>query len=470
MYGAITTTRMLTVGLLAAAVLLVTPLINQSFPFRTYTLWVSLPVLVAVFSLWFLQGNVRVRQNLVLTVLLSLVVVTYGVGVLRTEAGVPRSVLIDLAYGLVFTFACVAVLQLANRSDTPKVFLDFFKIVVIVYGLVIALLGGIKQSLLASGADLVDLATSNPDTDKLYVPATTSLVTDYNFFSLSLLIAGIFSLEKMVWARSQWRFVLYAAIAAFVLTVGFYSGSRRFWLTCIAVLLFLFTYQLARRVRPRTWAIGALGALAGTGFYFAIQSIDVRGLTEINWNDRTVHSSDPRDQIGLSSRDVEVQQNNYAALRQSLLQTDAKEHGLNARIIRWDYALDYYSERNSGLLDLLFGFGFSYFEDFGCRFSHCKIEDNPHSPVLSALLYGGAMGAIAISALVVYAALGSLYLLVTSTGSFGIPFSMISTILFVSISGNSIYSMPIFLVMIALLQLAIIAARRSDSDGPFLFR
>lgn len=113
---------------------------------------------------------------------------------------------------------------------------------------------------------------------------------------------------------------------------------------------------------------------------------------------------------------------------------------------KWEFALEYYQRKP--ILAQLFGGGFDYLPVFGQKFHQDKTyPDYPHNPVLSALLYSGVLGAI----FVVFFLLVSFYYSVLYFRKHPLFATMLFICsLFIFFSGNSLFSVPIFLFLFSL--------------------
>ncbi|MFA6402610.1 MAG: sugar transferase [Salinivirgaceae bacterium] len=113
---------------------------------------------------------------------------------------------------------------------------------------------------------------------------------------------------------------------------------------------------------------------------------------------------------------------------------------------KWEFAIAYF--QNQRTIHQLFGGGFEYLEAFGTAYygdsSHL---DYPHNPVLSALLYSGLLGAVFL----LFFLLVSFYYSVLYFNKYPL-FSMMLFVctLFIFFSGNSLFSVPIFLFLFSL--------------------
>lgn len=111
------------------------------------------------------------------------------------------------------------------------------------------------------------------------------------------------------------------------------------------------------------------------------------------------------------------------------------------RIERWKYA--YFIWKNQyGLKQKLIGNGFDYLRQFGVKFhGDATRQDYPHNFMLSAMLYSGILGfmvCLVFMLLVVWFYFKhNLFMLVL----------YLAPLMFVSVSGNSIFTVPVFLLM-----------------------
>lgn len=113
----------------------------------------------------------------------------------------------------------------------------------------------------------------------------------------------------------------------------------------------------------------------------------------------------------------------------------------SARIERWLYTFEIIKPT-----EFLFGSGFSYRQEFGCRFRDCKSDD--YLPFLSAFLYGGEKGLFGVLSCLVYALIIACQILTRHSFHADLALGLIATTVFVSISGDSLLSMPVFFSML----------------------
>jgi len=113
---------------------------------------------------------------------------------------------------------------------------------------------------------------------------------------------------------------------------------------------------------------------------------------------------------------------------------------------QWQYAIDIYQQRSfSGKL---FGKGFNYLELFGQQFDNEQTNYGyPHNPVLSALLYSGLIGALFVF---VFLMISFYYAVIYFKRYPLFSLMLFVSLMFVFFSGNSIFSVPVFLFLFSL--------------------
>lgn len=114
------------------------------------------------------------------------------------------------------------------------------------------------------------------------------------------------------------------------------------------------------------------------------------------------------------------------------------------RLERWDFAAELIEDHT--LLEILFGSGFEYLASYGERSLEVKEEGDPHNFVISSMLYSGLVGVMLILALIAYTFL-RLYI---NKKIYGSEFFLVflTTLLFWSVGGNSLFSVKILPVVI----------------------
>ena len=118
-------------------------------------------------------------------------------------------------------------------------------------------------------------------------------------------------------------------------------------------------------------------------------------------------------------------------------------YGFQSRLVRLSFGMSMIDINTFTL-----GSGFDYVSDFGCKFLKCLSDDYPHLPVFSGLLSSGVAGFISCAALLAYAFIVGVRLILSSKNQIEWGASLIFTVIFVSISGNTLFSMPVFFVVL----------------------
>lgn len=113
---------------------------------------------------------------------------------------------------------------------------------------------------------------------------------------------------------------------------------------------------------------------------------------------------------------------------------------------KWKYAWEMHS--NSKVHQKLFGVGFTYLNEFGLKFHDNENRvDYPHNPILSALLYSGLIGAIFT---LIFLAISFYYGVIYFKKYPLFSLMLFVCLSFVFFSGNSLFSVPIFLFLFSL--------------------
>ncbi len=122
------------------------------------------------------------------------------------------------------------------------------------------------------------------------------------------------------------------------------------------------------------------------------------------------------------------------------------------RTERWQYAFDLF--KNYSLKERIIGNGFNYIYLFDQKFEHPKLTiedikgkgyfDYPHNPILSAFLYSGIIGGL----FNIYFVLLTIWYYWKSRKTLGLFLILYGiTLFFVFFSGNTFFSVPIFIVL-----------------------
>lgn len=409
-----------------AAVALTTHLLSivaaATFPKSGLLFWLMVPITFLVF----LNQNRNLsslkyclREPLIILLLSHLFI--FLSGIFFTDSGVEVSVYKDFARGGVLTIIALLILQ-SNSCDSERCdILRYFSLGVVALSFVAAVIITYRYSYIV-------MFTSGASEFRF------SLTQDYNMSSLTLLLG--FNFLIVFWLRNRKLAVklVICLLAAWFISIGLHSGSRRFLVMLFIspffflALIFFFGEKLkldslANNISSLIFFIIALVLF---NEFFSVLKIK---------NGNTI---------------LEMRATNF-------LNKDTV-FGFLPRLERWFYAIELFvSERK------WFWGDFNYRNNFGCAFLDCKAADYPHNFVLSALLYGGGAGAISALGFLAYpvfllykAPKYSLDLCLQCT-------SLVTVLGFTFISGDSLFSIPLFPVVLSLLVSKILNNRESTT-------
>jgi lipopolysaccharide/colanic/teichoic acid biosynthesis glycosyltransferase len=257
-------------------------------------------------------------------------------------------------------------------------------------------------------------------------PYGTSFNSDKNFFALFSML-GIIGLTTQLIKSDTVKSNIMSQLVLLVLTLNilFANSFRSILLLVILLLLLLITqffYKhrkiavLSKRVRFFT----AVYLFVVVGFVYGFKSgnQNIIRYVDIYWND--------------ISNGGEISTDNISN----------KVFNLD----KWNYALELY--KNQSIIEKVFGGGFDYLDKFGLEYNKTTEQiEYPHNPILSGLLYSGMVGGI----LIMFFMLVSLYY----GGKYLVRYPLFALMLFTSMlfvlfSGNSLFSVPIFLFLFSI--------------------
>lgn len=391
------------------------PFFNQAFPH-------GIPVFMGTVALMLMVGvvvpGIRFGLGEIATgplpflLVVALVMASYIYGLLIEKGPEPGVVARELANGI----AAIGLVFVAynahwSREDVERVTRNVCKAIVLFAG-VAAVTGLYKLYRLTQGQLVSWIASEGRN-----YPWGTSLVADYNFYALTMLVAML-AVIVLVCCREQRHQLLYALLFLLFLGVGALAGSRRFW---VAAPLFVILQLLwARRSNDDNRA-----ALAGFARTVAVILVVSAGLALLLFPEKV---------------------SNYVALAWTFEERFSSVlnpgQGLTARASRWSFAL-----QNLGGSVPWSGAGFHYMTSFGCEFLNCAGTGYPHMPLLSAFLFAGIFGLSA--ALLMYVTIigSAAGLLRYHSVASGLIVPLVATLLFSSISGNGPLASRGFLVI-----------------------
>lgn len=407
------------------ALMLTWPLISQSMPYVgvLFFLLIILVVLSSLNLLYSVAVTELWRDSL--WRMLFLMIITFFYGMFLSLTAVTLPVIKDAARGVVFLYVWTIVLQLHLRNQY-QIILNIIKDcskVIFFTSIVLAIFGLAKYNMSLSGFRLDFLIS-----DSQRYPWGTSLVGDYNFYALTLLIGGFTVIKYWSGSASSLSAVLYGCIFSIIYYAAWFAGSRRFWVAS-PVLFGLYFYHidgirraLNLKLKWREFIVGmilALSLISILNYIAKLTYIDsINGYEFVG----SVAAIDTRAADFVQSRGLS---------------------GVPSRTYRWAHAFEI-----GGIKSELFGGGFGYRKDYGCLFNKCKVDDYPHAPILSAFLYGGIIAAFLTAALFFYALFIS-YQLIKSRSIFAdLAFGLVAVVIFSSVSGDTLFSLPVFFSML----------------------
>lgn len=363
------------------------------------------------------------------TLLFLLVVAFYLYGLLLTER-LHRSLLGDfvdsLALVMVYTAAANTFSDVAHRERT----IDRFLAVLLAAATAVAIVGAFKFMLLLRGQRIgfVDAASGGK------YPFGTSLIQDYNMFALTLLCAALIALARLIEARSALRRVIFLACFIILCGVGFFAGSRRFWIVAPLGIVAVFARASLTSGFKRS----------ATGFVWFLAPVVLGVALAV-----TYLGSDLWSALGDSTHRVQSR-------LLTLLDAD-RAGGFESRLQRWELAYDL-----ANGAAIWAGQGFDYIYMFSCKFGSCAAVDYPHNPVLSALLYSGVLGALSVLAWLGYLLYLAFELFWRRSSAAMCGLILIVHFPFILISSNTVLSVKSFLICAGLCSLL---SRRSNGSS-----
>lgn len=350
---------------------------------------------------------------------------------------------------------CIGIMAFTfvENEDDFKSFTQIFMKQFMVFCSIICFLSLVKLFFLLRGVKFEFLC----DPNGLY-PNGTSLVIDYNFYSLVNILGIVTASFLMVKERSTGRSVLLQLLVFGLIINVMFSTSRRGIVVLALIILFLFLVLLfAWAARKGTWMAILSGKLrfvfifffgfiflliiflsqrpfhsrsslyislgfdrtigrellyrcarryftiikpqfqdATTDQYFRMfrKTGQIGGLNKIFEINKKTTVLYPEDSLKLN---IPKQQKGITYFSDILNDPDNRFSG--GRLQRVNFGIKIYSEQYSTLQKIVGG-GFDYLWDFGHEFYHKNHNrfyfDYPHNPILSAFLYSGILGGLSL--------------------------------------------------------------------------
>lgn len=419
-------------SLILLSVFLVWPLISQAVPYVGVVFFLLAGIVLLInINYWSVDAFVTFSKT-PLGGLLIWMNITFFYGLFLYLPAATFPVVKDLVRGFAFLCAWLAIAQFRLKwgSDSLLVIVKYFSKIILFVSLGIAVLGLIKYIFSLYGYRFNFLVS-----DQNLYPWGTSLVGDYNFYSLTLIIGALVVLGLWIESTSSIYAVIYGFIFFLICYSAWLAGSRRFWI--ISPLLFITYFYCAYSIRNKLggrlrWKELFLGLAMIFSFVQICSYLSPPVCVDAaNKVECIAHAS----QIGARGEHLIVHYGGRA---------------ISPRIDRWKHAFEI-----GGIRERLLGAGFGYRRDFGCWSSECKVDDYPHAPILSGLLYGGVIAALVTAALFFYALITAYQILKTKFVFANLAFGLIATTAYASVSGDTLFSLPIFFSMLIVSRLAL---------------
>lgn len=307
-----------------------------------------------------------------------------------------------------------------KKEDYPKLLHNFAKITVFI-SFIVSLISLYKFALLLNRITIPFFYIGDSYRNG------TSLVNDYNMFSLGMFSGLVMTIYLLNKAKKTSHLIYYLIAFATIFSSIIFSGSRRGWVIAVVILIFLlfrgFKYLITHRFETNVVRFFKISFAASFILVFVI-------LISVLFNVDIDIQNSPQ---------VRILQDRFSTLQ--LDQVD--DIFSSSRTRRWDHAEQMFGEYNP--LQMVIGNGFSYIPEFGAEFTISNPESYPHSPIHSALLYSGLLGVLGIIFLVLWTFYKSLRHY--SLFNIYLPLLLFINCVFIAISSNSIFSITSLLTL-----------------------
>ena len=426
--------------------LLIFPLIIQSVPIGGTFLYLILFSFLCLFFIINFKNFVigLVKPNL-LMIVFFLYLFSFFIGICITGLETSIFELKEFIWGcFLFLILCCANIYVTSLNTLKRIVNVFNYLAVILVG-TISVFAYLKY--LTWGDGLIISFLLNDLTSEVY-PKGSALVGDINFFGLTMLICAFLSFS--LWRRSSVLSsnILLMLIFILLMIVGGLAGSRRFLLlstTLMPILFFLAIKFDANLIFKKVTSILIASSIIVGANYL------INNISDISAYFGFLH-------FGALFADSENYVWNFYSSTYASVTDISQSYGFGSRIPRFLYSLN--------LLDLktvLIGDGFNYLNKYSCNFGDCNSVDYPHAPIISAILYGGILGLLSYLILNSFLMFICIKLLLFSKSYFEWGLVLLCTIIYASISGNSLLSMPIFF-SVAIISYVVYKIEFGESD------
>lgn len=392
-------------------ILLSVAVLSMSFPYG-FPLFGILSLFFSILLIITKRAKLKFNFSIFLFAIIALL---FFVGIIISGGELYSNVISD-SINIISLFFVWIVISSMKKEDWDIILNKSSKLL-IATGTVIALISLYKFYLLTGGVELPRYAING------FYPDGTSLVRDRNMFGLALLLPMLMSIYRFKESTSFKSTVFYTLTILILSLSLFFTGSRRTWIA-LAVIAIIYLFVLSSFLKYITRHMKKI--------IFVVISIIIAAIPIL-----LIIVALPNQMT--SSAQIQLDKLRY---RFSTLNVNDSSELTSPRTDRWNYAIEYFNQQP--FVNQIFGSGFEYLDLYAQRFS-TSFEGFPHNPILSALLYSGIIGALAIILF---------YLVITSKiiynmkvlNIFFLIFYAI-TYLYTMVSSNSIFSNTLFLMI-----------------------
>lgn len=368
--------------------------------------------LLGIYFLYYLlSGEIKIPINTGM-IILFLLVFTYFWGIFLS-GGVLYQLNKSEIRNIAFIFVLLLVIGPITTQELNK-FIDKLARFMSITIPIVSLFSLYKLSLLNKGIYLDFLFRSNGR-----YPSGTSLITDYNMFSLGIFVGLILIIRNYFITNSTFMEIYYLICINIVVLTLLLTGSRRAFVVLVIVLIY-FTIVSIKKLKTSKNKVRTILIIIS---FFAVS---------FNFFDQLTSDG------ATFTEEFERVFNRYETISNA-------DEGLSSRSSRWEYAFEIISEGN--LNEFIFGQGFGYLKLYQNRFS-LSHEDYPHNFLLSAFISSGMIGFLITFSLLIYILIKIIKLIRNERLDSNLLLIFILILTFLSISGNMIISVKVFPVFI----------------------
>lgn len=389
--------------------------ISLVFPISTYIL---LPILGVYFLYYLFTYRIEFYINTGI-VLLSLVILSYLWGILLT-GGIMYELNKSEIKNIIFFIIIIGVIGPLKVEVFNKFVLKTSNLMSVIIP-IISLFSLVKFYFLKNDIFLNFLFTR----DGTY-PPRTSLLTDYNMFSLGLLIGLILIMRNYKNTNNLFMELYYLLSISIVLLTVVLSGSRRAFVVLAFVMLYFIIIVVKKIIKSENKYKASLIMTV----FFGLIILLYLYTTQSNL---------------IIKQEFERVFNRYETIANV-------DQGLSSRSGRWSYAFELIS--NGTPLQFIFGQGFHYLGEYQIK-NELPHEDYPHNFLLSAFLSSGLLGMVLNLILILYTLLKLAFISTRKKLEIHFMYIFILILLFMSISGNVLISsriLPVTIIFILMLE------------------